>query len=147
MKPTYAMLLPISFLLACSSSSDDTAKSMTAASENWSKTYVDQMRVSLDANPEMTVINDLEAIAQTIDTSLLSPWKSAWVSGKSDFLPTRLQSESIGLNWTDAPQNLVRSMDGISEYRLELSSGVDQSQSYLSEFRTIDDFQLDLLSS
>ena len=110
----------------------------------WARSYVGQLQGRIDADPQLAVINDLEAAAAAVQQGVLAPWVAGWMTGDAAAL-TALLRDGSGLRWRDATVAVTRDGGGIIESALTVPAGADQSAAYLAGYDHIDAFSAEVV--
>ncbi len=110
----------------------------------WAQGYVSDLQKRIGANPELEVINRLEAATSELDQAVLRPWAAGWKSGDAGAI-SALLGDGVGLRWASPAVSVSVERGGIVEEQLTVEEGDDEAGAFLAQFARIDHLALDVV--
>ena len=140
-----SILIPLS-MLACNNDTSDTstAEAIVDDGSTWAKSYVENLNDQVYTNPELSELNRLEDAVIEAQTQIIKPWITAWYNKDAAAFQNILQSREAGLQWTTAQLEEINQKDGIILSEVNVASGYDMTEDYLSTFTKVENIQIDV---
>ena len=136
--PLITFILPLSILTSCKSSDEESGDSLTNSESAWARSFVQDLKTGVDTEPSLSELNDLEDKAAEVHSAVILPWVNAWIGKDAAAFQSLFADNTKGVSWDSGKQNILRSMNGIVESEWSIASGPDQTESYLSQYSSID---------
>lgn len=142
--PLITFILPLSILTSCKSSDEESGDSLTNSESAWARSFVQDLKTGVDTEPSLSELNDLEDKAAEVHSAVILPWVNAWIGKDAAAFQSLFADNTKGVSWDSGKQNILRSMNGIVESEWSIASGPDQTESYLSQYSSIDSLQIEI---
>ncbi|TNF23394.1 MAG: CRTAC1 family protein [Deltaproteobacteria bacterium] len=100
---------------------------------------------AIEGDAALTAINTEEAAYRAVVRDVLRPWSSAWTAKDGAAFGQLLAADARGTSWSAAPQETVRTLDGVTETRITPSPATDLAAdvaAYLGAFAKVEDVSL-----
>ena len=131
-------IIPLSFF-ACNNSGLDTSiateEPTTSTETSWAKQYATNLEVTVEKNPDLSILNGLEKAYLQIADQVLNPWKKALINREASAFAKLTNGN--GLEWSSASFQNQNKIDGIVVDEILVQSGADQTKQYLEGFQKI----------